>query len=424
MAWPGKDDDLAPDLISSGSEDSGAPRRWSAALGGPRRAWRQARQWAGRSWAGRIAGGLVLIGAVAALGVLLSSSHPASHQPASASATDARHPAPVTISSQMPGRVRAGGVFATGKADGSAWQLALQDIDDPGTGCQPAVTLNGSDADPLFPDPVRLTPIGNPAFMRLGTQTPGVGFAFVQVPANVTWVWLDPKTINGLSLGMQPVTIGACGQGFHLVGFAYPLSGTLRIYESSPSRGRNVYTVPRVLSSPQPTLADPQVDGVWQDVDSARAQATIATLAAGRTFGQQWQIQLAFGTAGDCFTLNTSYLDDSAAAKASSTSFCGPVSTPRGPATIMALAIGAPAPDGLGVGYAVSVGPGTATLSAELSTGETFSVRPVAVGGRRYAAFFVPGPAHLTWLNGVDAKGQDVAGIQDLPLYGYIQYPL
>jgi hypothetical protein len=32
--------------------------------------------------------------------------------------------------------------------------------------------------------------------------------------------------------------------------------------------------------------------------------------------------------------------------------------------------------------------------------------------------------AHLTWLNGVDAKGQDVAGIQDLPMYGYIQYPL
>ncbi len=367
---------------------------------------------------------MALAGAVAAIGVLLSSSHPASHQPASASAADVHRPAPVTISSLMTGKVLAGGIFATGKADGSAWQLALQDIDDPGTGCQPAVTLNGSDADPLFPDPVRLTPVGNPAFMRLGTQTPGVGFAFVQVPANVTWVWLDPKTISRLSLGMQPVTIGACGEGFHIVGFAYPLSGTLRIHESSPGGASREYTVPRVLSSPQPTLADPQVDGVWQDVDSARAQATIATLAAGRTFGQRWRIELAFGTAGDCFTLNTSYLDDSAAAKASSTSLCGPVSTPQGPATIMALAIGAPAPDGLGVGYAVSVGPGTAALSAELSTGETFSVRPVAVGGRRYAAFFVPGPAHLTWLNGVDAKGQDVAGVQDLPMYGYIQYPL
>lgn len=420
MAWPGKDDDLAPDVIGSGSEGSGVSGRRSAALAeAGRRAWHKARQ----SWTGRIAGGVVVAGAVAAVGVLLSSAHPASHQ-ANASAADVHHPAPVTISSSMPGKVLAGGIFAVGKADGNVWQLALQDIDDPGTICQPAVTLNGSDADPLFSDPARLTPVGNPAFMRLGTQAPGVGFAFVQVPAGVTWVWLDSGPINGLSLGMAPVTIGACGESFHLVGFAYPLSGTLRIHESSPAGGGREYTVPRVLSAPQPTLADPQVDGVWQDVDAARAQATIATLAAGRTFGQQWQIQLAFGTAGDCFTLNTSYLDDSAAAKASSTSFCGPVSTPQGPATIMALAIGATAPDGLGVGYAISVGPGTATLTAQLSTGKTFNVTPIVVNGRRYAAFFVPGPAHLTWLNAVDGRGRDVAGVQDLPVYGYIQYPL
>jgi hypothetical protein len=321
----------------------------------------------------------------------------------------------------MAGTAGPGGVFAEGGADGHRWQLAVQDIAASGSGCQPGVTLDGNDADPLFPHPAMPTPVGSLAFMRPGSAMPGVGFAIIRVPADVSWVWLDPGPVTGLMLGLPSVTITACGERFRLVGFAYPLASTLRIDASTATRSLR-YTVPRALSAPQPSLAAPQIDGVWQDMDTAHARVAITTLAAGRAFGQRWSIQLGFGTAGDCFTLSTAYIDDSANAKPEQTSFCGPVSTPRGPDTIMALALGSPAGNGQGVGYAVSVGPGTAHLTARLSTGATFPVTPVVAAGRRYAAFFVPGPAHLTRLNWQNAAGQEVAGMQGLPDYGYTQF--
>jgi hypothetical protein len=321
----------------------------------------------------------------------------------------------------MLGTVGPGGVFALGSADGRLWQLAVQDIADPGARCQPGVTLNGNDADPLFPSPAPLTPAGNLAFVTLGSAMPGVGFAVIQVPAATAWVWLESAPINGQMLGLQPVTINSCGERFRLVGFAYPLAGTLRIHESSATRSVS-YAVPPAFSAPQPSLAAPQVDGVWQDTDVTRAQVATATLATGRTFGQQWSIQLGFGTAGDCFTLSTAYVDDSANAKPEQTSFCGPVSTPQGPDTIMAMALGSPASSGQGVGYAVSVSPGTAHLTAQLSTGAAFPVTPVVVDGRRYAAFFVPSPAHLTYLTWDNAAGLEIARIRDLPVYGYTQF--
>jgi hypothetical protein len=321
----------------------------------------------------------------------------------------------------MAGTAGPGGVFAEGGADGHRWQLAVQDIAASGSGCQPGVTLDGNDADPLFPHPAMPTPVGSLAFMRPGSAMPGVGFAIIRVPADVSWVWLDPGPVTGLMLGLPSVTITACGERFRLVGFAYPLASTLRIDASTATRSLR-YTVPRALSAPQPSLAAPQIDGVWQDMDTAHARVAITTLAAGRAFGQRWSIRLGFGTAGDCFTLSTAYIDDSANAKPEQTSFCGPVSTPRGPDTIMALALGSPAGNGQGVGYAVSVGPGTAHLTARLSNGATFRVTPVVAAGRRYAAFFVPGPAHLTWLNWENTAGHEIAGIQGLPDYGYTQF--
>jgi hypothetical protein len=202
------------------------------------------------------------------------------------------------------------------------------------------------------------TPVGSLAFMRPGSAMPGAGFAIIRVPADVSWVWLDPAPVSGLMLGLSPVTITSCGERFRLVGFAYPLAGTLRINPSTATRSLR-YTVPRALSAPQPSLAAPQIGGVWQDMDTARAQVAAATLATGRAFGQRWSIQLGFGTAH---------------------------------------------------------------LTARLSTGATFSVTPVVAAGRRYAAFFVPGPAHLTRLNWDNAAGQEIAGIQDLPDYGYTQF--
>jgi hypothetical protein len=302
--------------------------------------------------------------------------------------------------------------------------MAVQNIAGTRGRCQPAVTLNGMDADPLYPGPPRATPVGDPAFMAPGASMPGAGFAFIKVPAGATWVWLDPAPIGGLMIGVQPVTVTSCGERFRLVGFAYPLVGTLRIHDSFPAIATS-YTAPAVLSDPRPSLADPQVDGVWQDTDSAHARVTTATLATGQAFGQRWSIRLAFGTAGDCFTLSTAYIDDSVNAQPELASLCGPVSTLHGPDIIMGLGLGSPpAYDGLGVGYAVSVSPGIVRLTAHLSNGGLMSVTPVTVGGRKYAAFFVPGPTHLTRLNTDGAARQEITVVQGLPEYGYTQFQL
>ncbi|HZR49804.1 MAG TPA: hypothetical protein VFB06_09825 [Streptosporangiaceae bacterium] len=420
MEWPDPRDDHASDEIGSG-EDSGLfalARQLSGRL--PRPRLPQGRQ--GRWIVALLAGAVVAVLAVTVLPLAHPGTVAAANRPrpmGSASATS------LNVVSLMTGKVMRDGSFAVGGADGRPWQMAVRNIADPGAACQPAVTVNGNDADPLFPDPPRLTPIGNPAFMTLGAAMPGVGFGFVQVPPGVVWAWAQPGPggVGDLMLGLPPVTIHACGETFHLIGFAYPLTATLVIHETSDSFN-GVYTVPRAMSDPRPSLNDPQVDGIWQDVDSARATAATAVLAAGTAYGQQWSIRLAFGTSGDCYLLTTSYIDDSANAQPSVSPVCGPVSAPQGPGTIVAMALGAPASAGLGIGYAVSLSPGTAKLIFELTSGQDFTVTPVMVHGRRYAAFFVPEPAHLMWINAIDKAGHEVAGLQDLPDDGYIQFPL
>lgn len=403
MVWPGQRDDPAPDVIGKGGEDSRLLVRWP---------------WLKRS--GIVTGSLLAAGVIAAAAVVLSGSHPASS--AHNAPQPPRHDQPsVTISSKMAGRVQAGGIFAEGSVAGRIWRMAVQNIAGAGARCQPAVTVNGMDADPLYLSPPRATPVGDPAFMAPGASMPGAGFAFLKVPADTARVWLEPTTVGGVVLGMEPVTVTSCGERFRLVGFAYPLAGTLRIHDSFPAASRS-YAAPAALSDPRPSLADPQVDGVWQDTDVAHAQATTATLATGRAFGQRWSIRVAFGTAGDCFTLSTAYIDDSVNAQPELASSCGPVSTLQGPDTIMALGLESAAYDGLGVGYAVSVSPGTVRLTAHLSDGSVMSVTPVAVQGRKYAAFFVPGPAQLTRLTWDDAAGREIARVQDLQEYGYTQF--
>ena len=431
MTWPGPGDDLAPDVISSGGEDPGV-------------FWRVLRFWL-RSllrlvWV-RWAAGVALAGAIAAVIVVAPwSAHPVakgSHPPLGPRLVPAFSisPAPVSpvsispvsISSVMTGKVTPGGVFAGGGAGGRTWQMAVQNIAGSGSGsgvgawCQPAVTVNGNFADPLFPDPPMLTPVGNPAFMTLGSRLPGVGFAFMQVPAVVTWTWLEPDGIGGLSLGMQPVTISMCGKRFYLVGFAYPLTGTLRIHVSSADAQAS-YTVPSVLSAPQPWLDDPQIDGVWQDLDAARGRVATATLAAGGAPGGHWSIRVTFGTAGDCFAILSSLIDDSANAQPEQMSGCAPVSTPNGPDTIMALPLGMPAPNDQGTGYALSVSPQTARLVVRFADGTAKSVTPVEVAGRRYAAFYVPASVPLRSLAWINSAGREFATLRALPQYGYTQF--
>jgi hypothetical protein len=390
-------DELAadPDLISSGGEASGVsrwpgPPRFVRRLSGSRRA--------------RIAASAVLACAAVA-GVAIALLTP--RQPSRSA-----HPAQSAVVTNTPA-TGAGGVFAHGTVNGRAWRLTVQDIADPGYRCVPGVTFDGNDADPVFAALLAqlATPIGSPAFITPGSGAPGAGFAFVQVSQDVSQ--LSPSTGTVLA----PVTVTVCGEQFRLAGFAYPLASPLRIHADFTDRPAVSYRVPGSLSQPLPSLADPQVDGVWQAADAEHSQvAATATLAAGRAFGSPWSIQLMFGTAGDCFTLTTAYIDDSASPKPDQIQTCGPVNTPRGPDTIMALPLSFPVTAGPGTGYAISLGAGTASLTAKLSDGTSRSVSAVVVDGRKYAAFFIPGPVHLTELE------WDGVRYRDVPLYGYTQF--
>ena len=221
-------DELADaDVITSGGEDFGA---FAASR------WPQLVRLAGaiRSRRARIIPVLVLAGLVAATAWLVPRSHPASRS------VPVGQPAVITNSTAGLGF----GVFARGTADGQQWQLTVQDIADPGYPCLPGVSINGNDADPLFADsqPLRHSPVGSPAFVTLGPRWPDTGFAFIQVPADADWLWLDP--VRGFQLGVAPVMVSACGQQFRLAGFAYPLTATLRIHLSFRDRPEGSYTVP------------------------------------------------------------------------------------------------------------------------------------------------------------------------------------
>ena len=398
-------DELADaDIISSGGEDFGA----SAAARWPELA-RLTRTI--RSRRARIIATTVLAGLVAATAWLVAGSRPATRSALGG------QPAAITNSTAGLGS----GAFARGTADGQQWQLAVQDIADPGYRCLPGVSINGNDADPLFADPHPLwhSPVGNPAFVTVGPELPGAGFAFVQVPADADWLWLDP--VSGFQLGVAPVTVTACGQQFRLVGFAYPLAATLRMHLSFRDRPEGSYIVPAALSAPRASLVDPQVDGVWQGLDATDGRVATGTIASGNVFGVRWSIRVTFGKAGDCFSISTSTPSGSTAARLWQMA-CGPISTPEGPSTIVVLPLGSPRPGVVGVGYAVSVGSGTDHLIAELSDGSNVSARPLVVDGRRYAAFFAPGQLRTFWLNWVDAAGRPIGGTTGLPGYGYMQF--
>ena len=391
-------DDLADaDVISSGGEHSGA---FATAVARTMRSRRV-----------RFAAIPVLAGLLTAAAVLIPASHPATRVAPSARL--------VVVTNGTAGL--GSGAFAGGTANGRQWQLVAENIADPGFRCVPAVSINGSDADPLFadPDPREQSPVGDPAFVTLGSALPGAGFAFVQVPADADWLWADPG--GGFQLGVAPVTVTACGQRFRLAGFAYPLTATLRLHLSLRDRTGGTYTVPAVLSAPRGSADTPQVDGIWQSPDPNQGAVATGTIAGGNAFGDRWSIRVTFGTAGDCFSLSASPPAGSSADRLSQAA-CGPVNTPEGPSTIMVLPLGSPHPGVVGVGYAVSVGAGVDHLTAELSDGSNVSAQPLMVDGRKYVAFFVPGQLRIFWLNWVDAAGHPIAGMTGLPGYGYLQF--
>jgi hypothetical protein len=299
-----------------------------------------------------------------------------------------------------------GGVFASGIAHGHAWRLATADIADPGYACLPAVTIDGTDADPLYLQ-------ASHAAVTLGPADPGIAFAYLNAPTSITEV-----SVNGTIL--QPVTVTACGAQFRLVGFAYPLAETLRITAILASGGRQtVYSGPAATTVVRPTASQSQVAGRWDNQGATAGLTDDATVASGSLNGQGWSILIQFGTAGDCYAL-----DATSSLGSDEVGYCGPISTPDGPETIMALPLAFPNPGTGATGYAVQVSPATAGLRATLSNGSSFPEMTTfcVLDGRKYAAFVVPNPLRLSRLSWLDAAGQVIASTTALPRHGYVQF--
>jgi hypothetical protein len=295
-----------------------------------------------------------------------------------------------------------GGVFATGIADGRPWRLAVQDIADPGYSCLPGITINGTDADPVYPDPE------NGAAVTLSSY-PGTAFAFVQLPAYVAGL-----AVNGRD-SIQAVAVNACGLNYRLVGFSFPTGENLRLTAANSSAGAPPpYYVPvPVVGHLSGTPTSAQTDGIWNNVGSTSAETAMGVVADNLSSGPEWSMVLNLGAGGDCYQFTS---------QVSAANSCGPVSTPDGPETIMALPSGYPNPNRGAIGYALQVSPATVELKATLSNGSTQLVQPCVIAGRAYAAFAVDASLRLTRLTWLDASGRAFASTTDLPRHGYVQF--
>jgi hypothetical protein len=338
--------------------------------------------------AGATAGSLALAGIVAVAALVVHGGR-APGTPATA---------PVSARAAAPG-----GVFAAGIADGRPWRLAVQDIADPGYSCLPGITINGTDADPVYPDPE------NGAAVTLSSY-PGTAFAFVQLPPYVAGL-----VVNGGD-SIQAVAVNVCGLNYRLVGFSFPPGENLRLTVANSSAGPpppSYYVPMPVVGQLSGTATSAQTDGIWNNVGSTSAETAMGVVADSLSSGPEWSIVLNLGAGGDCYQFTS---------QVSAANSCGPVSTPDGPETIMALPPGHPNPDGGAIGYALQVSPATAELKATLSNGSTQLVHPCVIAGRAYAAFAVDGSLRLTRLTWLNASGHAFASTTDLPRHGYVQF--
>jgi len=332
-----------------------------------------------RAGAAAVGVGLAAIITVATLGL-----HP-SHAP--------------TMQGAVPsGPAAPGGVIASGTADGRAWKLAVQDIADPGYRCLPAITVNGTDADPVYPNP------GNAGVVTLGSAFAGTGFGFMQLPASISRITVNDR------LQVPAVIVATCGYRYYVAGFTYPLGRALQVTVGHPPAGwPSVFPI----TQPPPPGTTAQGDGLWINTYFVHGETASGVLASGYLSGQEWSIRVEFGPGGDCYAFNGNGYQMGS---------CGPVGTPDGAETIIALPLGFPEADTGGVGYAVQVSPATAHLRAVLSNGTSVLATPRVVDGRNYVAFVVPDPLRLSRLTWLDSRGRVIATTTALPQYGYVQF--
>ena len=277
------------DAVAAPAAPVGAVRRRGRAI--------RARRWT--------AAGAGLMAGAAAVTIVVSvqtgspAARAAARTGAAASPAGSQSAAGILNSATPPG----GRVFAAGVADGAAWQLSVRNLAGNGSGCLPAVMLNGADGDLLSAPPATPAGLADVAFLDHVPGGSGAGYAALQVAPAVTR--LTAIFRNGTRLGLHPVTVHACGREMHLAGFAYPASGVAQIstYAGGQLAAMSQETPPASLfqgagdsggqaaSSPGLRL----VPGVWEHAGATPAVAAAGTAGSGRLGTARWRVTVTLG---------------------------------------------------------------------------------------------------------------------------------
>jgi len=303
-----------------------------------------------------------------------------------------------------PGLASPGGsrIFAAGAANGSKWSLAVANLADTSPWCLPGVVLDGQNGDVLQPGFVKGMALGNAAFLAVSPGRPAAGFAFLRPRPGVTGVVASLG--DGTRLALRPVTVSVCGQSFRLAGFRWPRQGVTRITARSPQGHRISYTPPAGIFDP----ASPFQAGLWVNVEGATGYAADGTIGFGRTGGTPWKMDVTLGPEGECFTAHLGTPGD-----VGSASICAPVSAPPRDAALTSVPFARPA--GTLVWFMGTVSGRTATVRADLSSGQATRIVPTLIGGRKYIAVGVREGVRLTRLTLYGADGRVLAVVTSLP---------
>jgi hypothetical protein len=381
-----------------------------APVGAVRRRGRSIRS---RRWAAA-GSGLIAGAAAVAITVSVQTAGPAARTGAAARPAGSPSPAGILNSATPPG----GRVFAAGVAGGAPWQLSVRNLAGNGSGCLPAVMLNGTDGDLLSAPPATPAGLTDVAFLDHLPGGSGAGYAALQVAPAVTR--LTAIFRNGTRLGLHPVTVHACGREMHLAGFAYPASGVARIstYAGGELAAMAQETPPasmfqgagdtggQAASSPGLRLGP----GVWEHAGATPAVAASGTAGSGRLGPARWRVTVTLGPAGECFT-GASFGDG----PYTSSSACVPLGLPPATAALHPVVLSARPRV---VAYTGLVTARTATAVATLSDGTSQRIRLVIVAGRRYLALAVPAGVTLTRVTLRDGSGHAFATVTAIPPAG------
>ena len=329
-----------------------------------------------------------------------------------AAAQFGRPAAAPSVTLNAPNPAAPDGVFASGRADGKPWALAVRNIAAAGSHqCVPAVMFNGRDGDVLFKVGPGVPSFGNPALLSRIRGFPGVGVLFTQVLAGDTR--LVGTSPGGRQLSARAVRVRACGTSFNLAGFAFASprnapSEVATFNRYGPDEGLTLNADVAAAS----LFGGPAPPGIWANLDKSRADIAASQaghpIGTGTVSGQIWHIWTSLGLYGQCYH---AAMRTPGHGRGQSTE-CVPVAAP--PRTAELTVVPVTSAQTQLPGYAGLVSPRTAYAYASISDGTTHRVVPVRVAGRAYIAIVAPPGCQLTSLSLFDASGHVIANSSKL----------